>query len=61
MAFQWLNEAICFVSGLMEAYNIHLRNRLLLVAANCWRLLHDNTFTNNILNTKYEFWKFYNK
>jgi len=33
LAVQWLNEALCFVSGLMVADSLVLRNRQLLVAA----------------------------
>jgi len=34
LAVQWLNEALCFVSGLVVADSLVLRNRQLLVAAN---------------------------
>ncbi len=33
LAFQWLNEALCFVSSLVVADSFRLRNRKLLVAA----------------------------
>jgi hypothetical protein len=34
LAVQWLNEALCFVSSLVVAESLVLRNRQLLVAAN---------------------------
>jgi len=34
LAVQWLNEALCFVSGFVVADSLVLRNRQLLVAAN---------------------------
>jgi len=34
LAVQWLNEALCFVSSLVVADSLVLRNRQLLVAAN---------------------------
>ena len=34
LAVQWLNEASCFVSSLVVADSLVLRNRQLLVAAN---------------------------
>jgi len=33
LAFQWLNEALCFVSSFVVADSLVLRNRQLLVAA----------------------------
>ncbi|MBL0049262.1 MAG: hypothetical protein IPP32_14345 [Bacteroidetes bacterium] len=33
LAVQWLNEALCFVSGSVVADSLVLRNRQLLVAA----------------------------
>ncbi len=33
LAVQWLNEALCFVSTLLQADSFVLRNRQLLVAA----------------------------
>ena len=33
LAVQWLNEALCFVSGFVVADSLVLRNRQLLVAA----------------------------
>ena len=36
LAFQWLNEALCFVSSSVVADSFVLRNRQLLVAANRW-------------------------
>jgi hypothetical protein len=33
LAVQWLNEALCFVSSLVVADSLVLRNRQLLVAA----------------------------
>ena len=35
LAVQWLNEALCFVSSFVVADSLVLRNRQLLVAANC--------------------------
>jgi len=34
LAVQWLNEALCFLSSLVVADSLVLRNRQLLVAAN---------------------------
>jgi len=34
LAVQWLNEVLCFVSGLVVVESLVLRNRQLLVAAN---------------------------
>jgi len=34
LAVQWLNEALCFVSSIVVADSLVLRNRQLLVAAN---------------------------
>jgi len=36
LAVQWLNEALCFVSSFVVADSFVLRNRQLLVAANCY-------------------------
>ena len=35
LAVQWLNEVLCFVSSFVVADSLVLRNRQLLVAANC--------------------------
>jgi len=35
LAVQWLNEALCFVSSSVQAGNLTLRNRQLLVARRC--------------------------
>jgi len=37
LAFQWLNEALCFVSSFVVADSLVLRNRQLLVAANRYK------------------------
>jgi len=42
LAVQWLNEALCFVSSFVVAESFVLRNRQLLVAANCYRKLHEH-------------------
>ena len=43
LAVQWLNEALCFVSGLVVADSLVLRNRQLLVAAFRYRQLYADT------------------
>ncbi|WP_293894640.1 hypothetical protein [Flavobacterium sp.] len=44
LAFQWLNEALCFVSSSVVADSFVLRNRQLLVAAN--RYMKPVSYTN---------------
>jgi hypothetical protein len=39
LAVQWLNEALCFVSSLVVADSLVLRNRQLLVAAKRYKPL----------------------
>jgi len=39
LAFQWLNEALFFVSSFVVAESLALRNRQLLVAAKRWQQL----------------------
>jgi len=39
LAVQWLNEALCFVSSVVLADSLRLRNRQLLVAAKRWQPL----------------------
>jgi len=43
LAIQWLNEALCFVSSLVLADSLVLRNRQLLVAANRYRICLEDT------------------
>ena len=45
LAFQWLNEALCFVSSAVLADSFVLRNRQLLVAANRCHRLKERTVT----------------
>jgi hypothetical protein len=45
LAVQWLNEALCFVSSLVVADSLVLRNRQLLVAAKRYMPLWDDTQT----------------
>jgi len=40
LAAQWLHEALCFVSSLVQADSFVLRNRQLLVAAKRYRQLY---------------------
>jgi hypothetical protein len=37
LAFQWLNEALCFVSSFVVVDSFVLRNRQLLIVAKRWQ------------------------
>jgi len=45
LAIQWLNEALCFVSSLVLADSLVLRNRQLLVAANRYGQVSERQFS----------------
>lgn len=49
LAAQWLNEALCFVSSLVVADSLVLRNRQLLVAAKRYASCLGDTATLNFL------------
>ena len=49
LAFQWLNEALCFVSSSLLADSFVLRNRQLLVAAKRYQQFKIKTMKHNRL------------
>jgi hypothetical protein len=49
LAVQWLNEALCFVSSLVVADSLVLRNRQLHIARErYWRLVRNDADINNL-------------